>query len=60
MAEEVNTSNNVNIDLDNTETADLAGFFDLLAKFDYQDKHKSLSGTDPLVSAPKGSALDTD
>lgn len=38
---------------------DLAKFFDLLAKFDYEDrqKEKSVIDTDPLESAPKGSVL---
>ncbi len=40
----------------------LAGLFDLLARFDYEDKRKAQSGVnkDSLVSAPKESLLDPD
>jgi alpha-glucuronidase len=53
MADKVNT-NSQNIILDNTETADLAGFFDLLAKFDHQDRTRSVVDNTSLVSAPRG------
>lgn len=40
----------------------LAGLFDLLARFDFEDKRKEVSkiGTDSLVSAPKESVLISD
>lgn len=39
----------------------LTMFFDLLARFDYEDKQKEklVLNSDLLVSAPKGSELDT-
>lgn len=41
---------------------DIVSFFDLLAKFDYEDKQKekSVLKTDLVVSAPMGSVLDSD
>jgi len=43
-------------------TKDLASFFDLLARFDYEDKQKekSVLKTGPLVSAPSGPVLGSD
>ena len=40
----------------------MASFFDLLAKYDYEDKLKeeSEANIDPLDSAPRGSMLDSD
>jgi hypothetical protein len=43
-------------------TSGLVDFFDLLARFDFEDKQKEKSeiNTGPLVSAPKGSMLGSD
>ena len=40
----------------------LIGFFDLLAKFDFEDKQteRSVLKTGPLVSAPRGSVFSAD
>ncbi len=48
--------------LDKEELDELSSFFDLLARFDYEDKQKekSVLKTDPLVSAPSGSVLGSD
>lgn len=45
--------------LDKESIADLAFFFDLLAKYDHEDKtnEKLVVKTGPLVSAPMGSVL---
>jgi len=44
---------------DNEEMKEMSSFFDLLARFDHEDKLKEKLAlkTDPLVSAPKGSIL---
>lgn len=44
------------------EMGELSSFFDLLARFDYEDKQKEKSAlkTDLLVSAPKGPVLGSD
>ncbi len=39
---------------------ELTEFFDLLAKFDFEDKKKSEINTDSLDSAPKESVLGSD
>jgi hypothetical protein len=44
----------------NELTGDLASFFDLLGKFDHEDKKKSVIKTGSLVSAPKGPVLGSD
>ena len=46
---------------ENEITADLAPFFDLLAKFDHEDKLKEKSEltSDLLVSAPRKSEMDS-
>ncbi len=48
--------------IDDTELVGISLFFDLLARFDYEDKkkEKSLLKTGPLASAPKGSVFSTD
>ncbi len=40
----------------------LAGFFDMLAKYDFEDEKKSKSevNSSPLVSAPRGLELEPD
>ena len=45
--------------LDSQELNELSSFFDLLARFDYEDKQKekSVPKTDLLVSAPRGPVL---
>ena len=49
-------------ELDIQELSELSAFFDLLAKFDHEDKLKEISAlkTDLLVSAPKGPVLGSD
>lgn len=46
-------------DFNKDELTNLSSFFDILAKFDCEDKKKEKLAfkTDPLVSAPKGSIL---
>ncbi|HRH22464.1 MAG TPA: hypothetical protein PLB51_00525 [Candidatus Paceibacterota bacterium] len=39
---------------------ELLEFFELLARFDYEDKQKSEAKTDSLESAPKESVLGSD
>lgn len=48
--------------VDFTVPSDLANFFDLLARFDFEDKQKERSAfkTGSLVSAPKGPVLSVD
>ncbi len=41
-------------------TDELVSFFDLLAKFDYEDKKQSPLSTVTLVSAPKVTVLSVD
>ncbi|KKS58726.1 MAG: hypothetical protein UV24_C0017G0005 [Candidatus Nomurabacteria bacterium GW2011_GWA2_42_41] len=55
MSELVKTNENI---LDR----DIVSFFDLLARFDYEDKQKegSLFNSGSSVSAPEGSELDKD
>ena len=55
--ENINKSN-----LENIVVLELSPFFDLLARFDYEDKQKekSVINSDLLVSAPKRPALNSD
>ncbi|MCF7834117.1 MAG: hypothetical protein K9L98_02045 [Candidatus Pacebacteria bacterium] len=55
----MNLNNQTNEEFDIFELDDISSFFDLLAKFDYEDKQKEMSAlkTDPLVSAPRGPVL---
>jgi hypothetical protein len=48
--------------LDDQEFSELSCFFDLLARFDYEDKQKEklVAETGPLVSAPRGSVSGSD
>lgn len=48
--------------LDTQELDELSSFFDLLARFDHEDKLKDKSAlkTDLLASAPRGSVLGSD
>ncbi len=48
--------------LGNEDVSELSSFFDLLARFDYEDKQKekSVLKTGPLVSPPNGSVLISD
>ena len=39
---------------------ELVGFFDLLARLDFEDKKRSTLNTESLVSAPKGSVFSVD
>jgi hypothetical protein len=52
----------IEVDKENEIVTGLAGFFDLLARYDFEDKQREKSGInlDPLVSAPKGSGLNSD
>jgi len=54
-----NLGNQIKKELDVQELSELSAFFDLLAKFDHEDKLKEKSAlkTDLLVSAPKGPVL---
>jgi len=49
-------------ELDIEELKELSSLFDLLARFDHEDKlkEKSVLETDLLVSAPKGPVLGSD